>query len=215
MSGLKPVPARGLPRWFRILLPVFSVLLMSVTCLDWADGIVDRVFYSLKPTITPENPANYEPDAEIDCWFRGNSYKYFGALVTTPDAWVNTTNNFVIQFNSHCTDVYGYADLVQVQNNTDQTQTGTHRISIMGEYDPTTWAFAGTIRTDYVLTCQGNCEGFEPYAFNYPATWNGFWDPNTEIITGWIDGFGDIKLDTHILLEGAAFRDVPYLDVWP
>ena len=171
---------------------------------------------SVKPTITTENPANYEPDAEVDCWFRGNSYKYFGALVSLPGAtWINTTNEFVIQFNSHCADVYGYANLVQTSTFGDQTQTGTHRISFMGEYDPTTWSFTGTIRSDYVLTCQGNCEQFQPYSFNYPAAWKANWDPSTEIITGWIDGFGDFKMDTNIIIEAETFRNVPYLDVWP
>ena len=66
-----------------------------------------------------------------------------------------------------------------------------------------------------ILTCQGNCEQFQPYSFNYPAAWKANWDPSTEIITGWIDGFGDFKMDTSIIIEAETFRDVPYLDVWP
>jgi hypothetical protein len=66
---------------------------------------------------------------------------------------------------------------------------------------------------DYDWTCEGACDGFEPYAFDYPAAW---WaEIEGATIRGWLDGYGDFFLDKGTGIDAPRYRDVPGLDIWP
>lgn len=148
---------------------------------------------------------------------RWRLFRYSGGFVPRPgNPWVYTTNSVFLQLNTNCTDVYGYADLVEVNSSNDRTETGVHRISFKGSLNLTTKKFEGTVYVDYDLTCQGSCEGYAPYSFNYPAVWNGQYDQASSNVTGWIDGYGDFKLDLHSdITPEEIYKNVPGLEIWP
>lgn len=147
------------------------------------------------------------------CYRDGNSLRYTGAFLPRSDAWVRLTNTVTLQFNTNCPDVFGYADLVEQLTGVDNVETSTAHISFKGTYNPQTLKFEGTVYVDLDVTCAGECG--EPYSFDYPASWNGTHNTGEGTITGWLDGYGDFKLDTSTAIDGLSYRDVPGLDIWP
>jgi len=204
----------------RLLLAVICILFVSMAC-DEPWGIIEYIRTGKWPPTPTRDPGLIvtEPPVvdEDPCWLDGDSLKYTGGFVPRPgNPWVDVTNTILLQFNTNCTDVYGYSDLIQRNSSIDRTETGTSRISFKGTYNPKIGKFEGTVYVDYDLICQGDCgEGYTPYSFDYPAVWNGSLDATNGTVTGWIDGIGDFKLDVRILLHGPDYKEVPGLDVWP
>jgi hypothetical protein len=157
------------------------------------------------------------------CVKQGISWRVDGEFLPLADnPWQRTTRTLFLQFNSACDDVYGYGDIVSTLVSSDRTETITQRISFKGGYATGKLTFDGTVYVDMDQTCQGDCEGFPPYSFDYPANWNARLnpggDPYSFTITGWIDGFGDFLLNKPHMLSAAEdkdFRDVPGLEIWP
>jgi hypothetical protein len=83
----------------------------------------------------------------------------------------------------------------------------------MGERDLDTDAFEGSVYVDYDLTCAGECAGYVPYSYDYPARWTGQWSDFT--INGWVDGLGDFRCDRASDITRQDFRQVEGLEIWP
>ncbi len=179
-----------------ILLLLFMVMLITSTlACDVINNLTDQFM------------------GDDPCYRDGNSLSYTGAFLPRSDAWVRLTNTVTLQFNTNCPDVFGYADLVEQLTGVDNVETSTARISFKGTYNHQTLEFEGTVYVDLDVTCVGECG--EPYSFDYPANWNGTHNTAEGTITGWLDGYGDFKLDTSTVIDGLSYQDVPGLDIWP
>jgi hypothetical protein len=152
-----------------------------------------------------------------NCWEDGSSLKLEGKFITPIEGWERTTNKITIQFNTNCPDVYGYGETLSFQEDFDYTLTATSLISFKGTYDDMSHSFKGTVYVDHDTVCEGNCSADWPYSFDYPAVWNGkgTYMKDSIILTGWLDGYGDFKLDKHTYLEEDTYKIVPGLDIWP
>jgi len=156
------------------------------------------------------------------CYEDGDSWRYSGAFLPRPDNPVTwTTNSILLQFNTNCEDVFGYGELVERWGDpvSGQTEISTAPMSFKGSrrgsLDYSTMQFAGTVYVDYDLTCESACEGYEPYAFDYPATWTGAHEMGSSSVTGWLDGYGDFLLDKAEWIARPSYQEVPGLEIWP
>lgn len=152
-----------------------------------------------------------------NCWEDGSSIKLEGQFITPIEGWERTTNTIILQYNTNCPDVYGYGEAVLVQEDFDFTLTATSLISFKGTYDDPSHSFEGTVYVDHDTVCQGNCSADWPYSFDYPAAWKGevTYKVNSISLAGWLDGYGDFKLDQYTYLEDDTYKIIPGLDIWP
>jgi hypothetical protein len=158
------------------------------------------------------------PERDVPCEWLGDAFEYTGRFLQSPQNWAPTTNAILLHYDRACTDVVGYGELVARLDDPigDRTEISVARISFKGSratLDSAT--LEGTVYVDYDLTCEGACAGYEPYAFDYPATWRAEIAPQGETMRGWLDGYGDFLLDQRAEIDAGSFRDVPGLEIWP
>jgi hypothetical protein len=159
------------------------------------------------------------PDRDVPCEWKGDAFKLTGSFLPSPDnPWTPTTNSVLLQYDRACTDVFGYGEyFTRLEDEVSgRTDISTARISFKGSRaDLDSARFEGTVYVDYDLTCEGACDGSEPYAFEYPATWWAEIAPRGETTRGWLDGYGDFLLDERDQIDAGSYRDVPGLEIWP
>jgi hypothetical protein len=156
---------------------------------------------------------------DVPCEWMGDAFRLTGSFLPSPDnPWTPTTNSVLLQYDRACTDVFGYGEYFARLDDPSggRTEVSTARISFKGSRDDLDSArFEGTVYVDYDLTCEGACDGYEPYAFDYPATWWAEIAPQGEMTRGWLDGYGDFLLDERDQIDAGSYRDVPGLEIWP
>ena len=147
----------------------------------------------------PAAVAGQVPGSEEDpCQVGGSRVRASGAFLAVPQGWEPVTNSVALEFDTACPDVDGSGERVDICTDsvTGETSTATSLITFEGRYDPQAGTFNGTVWVEYDTT-GGGC--VEPYSFDYPATWNGTY--TADAVTGWLDGFGDFRLDDIVVTE--------------
>ena len=156
------------------------------------------------------------------CLQDGESYYYAGEFlpVDVGDSISRSTDVLYLHFNTKCTDAYAYGVYIFVNDSTAMGEIGykitsTMRISFTGDYDITNRTFLGTAWCIYTPVCDaGDCPAVELEKVEFPANWTAAWDGS--VITGWMDGYGDFRLDISRTLEPkSSYREINGLDMWP
>jgi hypothetical protein len=158
------------------------------------------------------------PDRDVPCEWLGDAFRLSGSFLQVPQNWTPTTNAILLQYDRACTDVVGYGELFARLDDPigGRTDISTARISFKGSREDLDSArFEGTVYVDYDLKCEGDCDGSEPYAFDYPATWWAEIGSEGETTRGWLDGYGDFLLDERVQIDAGSYREVPGLEIWP